>query len=178
MHQGNQRSSFVTVLAWIFIVLSGFGTLVGILQGFMLMTMLNTPEMAQALQAPVAAGAPPFAIFMMKNMFAFFMGMLALNVLTLIASIGLLVRRNWARVLFIGLMVFGIAWNVAGLVLQFSMLSYMRQQFAAVPDAPDMSVFLIGVSVVSVIFVLAFSALFGWIIKRLMSPPVVAEFVR
>jgi hypothetical protein len=33
-------------------------------------------------------------------------------------------------------------------------------------------------AVVCVVFALAFSALFGWIAKRLMSPQVVAEFVR
>jgi len=178
MHQADRKSNFVTVVAWIFIVLSGFGTLIGILQSVMIATVFNTPEVAQAMQSPPPPGAPPFAMFMMKHMLTFFVCMLALNVLTLIASVGLLLRRNWARLLFIGLMVFGIVWNFAGLVLQFSMFSSMRDQFAAVPDAPDMGAFFVGIAVVSVIFVIAFSALFGWIIKRLVSPPVVAEFGR
>ena len=177
MHQ-NPKSTFVSVVAWIFITLSGFGTLIGILQSVMLYTLLSTPEMTQALQAPAPPGSPAFVTFMMKHMVAFFVFMLALNALTLVASIGLLLRRNWARLLFIALMAFGIAWNFAGLVLQFSMFSYMRGQFAAQPGAPDMGAFFVAIAVVSVIFVLAFSALFGWIIKRLVSPPVVAEFVR
>ncbi|MDI9238558.1 hypothetical protein QLQ15_06475 [Lysobacter sp. LF1] len=178
MHQAGQKSTFVSVVAWIFIVLSGFGTLIGILQSVMVLTVFNTPEVAQAMQAPPPPGAPAFATFMMKYMVAFFVCMLALNAVTLVSSIGLLLRHNWARLVFVGLMIFGVVWNLAGLVLQFFMFSSMREQFAAVPDAPDMGAFFVGVAVVSTVLTLAFSVLFGWIAKRLMSPPLVAEFVR
>ena len=88
-----QKSSFVTVLAWIFIALSGFGTLIGILQCVMIMTVFNTPEMSQAMQAPAPPGSPAFAVFMMKHMVAFFVAVLAVNMLTLASSIGLLLRH-------------------------------------------------------------------------------------
>ena len=39
-----------------------------------------------------------------------------------------------------------------------------------------MKPFMIGIAVVSVIFALGFSGLFGWIAKRLLSSAVVAEF--
>jgi len=178
MHRTDQKSTFVTVVAWIFIALSGFGTLIGILQSAMVLTVFNTPEVTQAMHAPPPPGAPAFAVFMMKYMVAFFVFMLSLNALTLVSSIGLLLRRNWARLLFIGLMLVGIVWNLAGLVLQFFMFSSMREQFAALPDAPDMGPFFIAIAVVSVVFTLAFSTLFGWIARRLTLPDVVAEFVR
>ncbi|HEY1142256.1 MAG TPA: hypothetical protein VGE88_18935 [Lysobacter sp.] len=177
MHRTNLRSTFVTVVAWIFIALSGFGTLIGILQSAMVLTVFNTPEVAQAMNAPPPPGTPPFAIFMMKYMVALFVFMLSLNAVTLVSSIGLLLRRNWARLLFIGLMIVGIVWNVAGLALQFFMFSSMREQLAAIPDAPDMGPLFVAIAVVSIVITLAFSVLFGWIARRLMSPDVVAEFV-
>ena len=60
------------------------------------------------------------------------------------------------------------------------MFSSMREQFsgAAVQGGPDMGKFFIAMAVVSVLFAIAFAVLFGWIIKRLVSPAVVAEFTR
>lgn len=174
----SQKSSFVTVLAWIFIALSGFGTLIGILQCVMIMTVFNTPEMSQAMQAPAPPGSPALAVFMMKHMVAFFVAVLAVNMLTLASSIGLLLRHEWARRVLIGVLTLGIAWNIAGLALQVPMLSNMRAQFASMPGAPDMGAFFVAILVVSCVFALGFSVLFGWIIKRLVSQPIVAEFAR
>lgn len=173
-----QKSTFVTVVAWVFIVLSGFGTLISLLQNLMIQTVFTSPEVVQAAQGPAPPGAPPFAVFMLRHMVAVFVFFLLVQVLTLASSVGLLMRRNWARRLFIGVMAFGIVWNLGGLVLQFAMFSSMREQFAAIPDAPDMRAFFIGIAIVCVVFALGFSALFGWIAKRLMSPQVVAEFAR
>ena len=39
-----QRSTFVTVVAWVFIVLSGFGTLISLLQNLMIQTVFTSPE--------------------------------------------------------------------------------------------------------------------------------------
>jgi hypothetical protein len=172
----NNRSTFVTVVAWIFISLSGFGTMISILQNIMIQTMFRGPEMEKALQAPPPPGAPPFAAFMASHFQLFFLAFLIVSVLMLASSIGLLKRKNWARLLFVGLMILGIAWNLGGLILQMTMFSSMQDSFANAPGAPNMKPFMIGMAVVSVIFALGFSGLFGWIAKRLLSPAVVAEF--
>ena len=178
MQQTIQKSTFVTAVAWVFIALSGFGTLIAIAQNVMVYAIFSRPEVVSALQAPAPPGTPPFAVFMMKHMWVFFAAFLLVSTTTLASSVGLLMRRNWARRLFIGLMALGVAWNLGGLVLQFSMFASMKEQFAAVPEAPDMEVFFVVITVVSVVFALAFSGLFGWIAKRLLSAPVAAEFVR
>ena len=170
------RSTFVTVVAWIFIALSGLGTMISILQNIMIQTMFKGPEMEKALQAPPPPGAPPFATFMAGHFQLIFFSFLIVSAFMLASSIGLLKRKNWARLLFVGLMVLGIVWNLGGLVLQFTMFSSMQDSFANAPGAPNMKPFMIGMAVVGVIFALGFSGLFGWIAKRLLSPAVAAEF--
>jgi hypothetical protein len=103
---------------------------------------------------------------------------LVASTVTLASSIGLLRRMNWARWVFVGLMALGIVWNVGGLVLQFGMFSSMQDRFVTAPGMPNMRPFFIAVAVVSVVFALAFSGLFGWIAARLLSSAVAAEFRR
>ncbi|MDD2271386.1 MAG: hypothetical protein PHP95_11805 [Desulfuromonadaceae bacterium] len=45
-----QRSTFVNVLAWIFIVLGGFTTFISILQNIMIRVMFRKEEMTQAMK--------------------------------------------------------------------------------------------------------------------------------
>ena len=179
MSEDRKQSTFVTVFAWIFIALSGFGTVISILQNIMVQTVFRNPEVSQAMQAP-PPGAPPFTAFMVTHFQWFFLAFLLVSAFMLASSIGLLKRRNWARLSFIGLLSLAIFWQVGGLALQFSMFSSMREQFsaAAVQGGPDMGSFFIAIAAVSVLFAVGFSVLFGWIIKRLLSPAVVAEFIR
>lgn len=174
------RSTFVTVLAWIFIVLSGFCTVISILQNIMVLTIFKSPEINQAMQAPAQPGMPPFFAFMASHVQVFFLAFLVVSLLTLVSSVGLLKRWNWARLCFVGLMVLAIVWQIAGLGLQFTMFSSMQQQVtgATAHGAPDMQPFFIAMAVVSVLFAIGFSVLFGWIAKRLLSPAVATEFGR
>lgn len=176
MNGTSNRSSFVTVVAWIFIVLSGLGTLVSIMQNIMIQVMFNATEMEKAMHAAPPPGVPPFAAFMTSHFQLLFVAFLIISVSMLASSIGLLKRKNWARLIFICLMGLGILWNLGGLVLQLTMYSSMQSSFANVPDAADMKSFMIAMAVFSVIFALGFSVLFGWIAKRLLSPSIVTEF--
>lgn len=179
MSEDRKQSTFVTVVAWIFIALSGLGTVISILQNIMVQTVFRSPEISQAMQAP-PPGASPFAAFMAAHFQWFFFALLLVSAFMLASSIGLLKRRNWARLSFICLLSLAILWQVGGLALQFSTFSSMREQFsaAAVHGGPDMAPFFIAIAAVSVLFAVGFSVLFSWIIKRLLSPAVTAEFVR
>ncbi|MDR2710871.1 MAG: hypothetical protein LBB65_06035 [Burkholderiales bacterium] len=75
----------------------------------------------------------------------------------LLCAIGLLKRWNWARRCFIGYMVFNVAY----------MLLLLLVGVSAMPDA-----FGVGLAV----FAACFMALLGWIGKKLLSAPIVAEF--
>ena len=101
-------------------------------------------------------------------------GFLLLSLTALISAIGLLFRKNWARLLFVGISAVAIAYNIVEGIIP--LVRPVRP--AAFPQANPhfrlwldvFRVFTIGVSVASVV-------LFIWIIKRLVSKPVKEEFV-
>lgn len=170
------RSNFVTVVAWIFIVLAGFSTLMSAAQNVMF-AMIGFGEFPPPTGAE-AEQMPPFFRFMLQNMRLVMLSFLLLSAATLVSAIGLLRRRNWARLVFIAIMALGIAWNIAGLAVQYTMFGVMNEgppgmspEFRA--DFDRMASTML---VVMTVFSLAFSALFAWIIKRLMSRAVREEF--
>lgn len=175
MDQSSNRSTFVTVVAWILIVVSGFATLIALLQNAMVHLVLKSPQMGQLAQAHPAE-APVFAVFTADHIGLIFFAVLVVCIVTLVSSIGLLKRVNWARWVVIALMILGVAWCLGGLAFQAAMFVAMKDQFANVPDASGMGPFLIAFAVVNVLIALAFAGLFGWIAKRLLSPGIAAEF--
>lgn len=180
---GGSRSTFVSVVAWIFIAISAFATLVALLEN----VVVNMVFHAGAFP-PLPAGTdqqiPPMAMFMFHNMRWLALGFLLISVVSLIAAIGLLLRKEWGRRLFIVVMVGAIVWNIGGLVFQSMFLSGM----AATPPMPAMpgnvpgdfaqgfEVFSTVMRIFSAVVALAICVLYGWIIKRLVSPKIRAEF--
>lgn len=178
MAEDSTRSTFVTVLAWIFIFLGGFATLIAILQNVMLFLLFPRAEMEQALQADQAAQQmPAFAQFMFSSFEFVFLGFLVVALVTFISAIGLLKRKDWARRVFIGVLSLGIIWNIGGFILQQVMMSH----FAVPADAPphvsaDLATMALVMRVFGGIITLALSILFGWLVWRLMSPRIKGEF--
>jgi hypothetical protein len=174
------RSTFVNVLAWIFIGLSSFSVLMSILQNVMMHVLFRGPEFERMMQA---AGdeprTPAFALFMFDYLYVFMALALLLAIATLVASIGLLRRRNWARLLFVGLMALGIVWNIGGFLVQLWMFPSMPDMGGDMPDEfeGNFQLMFVAIMVFGGFMALGFSVLFGWIIKRLLSPPIVAEFL-
>jgi len=178
VQQIEKPSTFVTVLAWIFIILSGFGVPIAALQNVMVWTVFSSPEFTQSFETSSSVDMPSAAIFLTSHMHLFFFAVLLFLVFTLVSSIGLLKRKHWARFSFVGLMLFGILWNLGGLVIQFSIYSSMQQEFSAMSTqgGPNMDVFMFAMAAVAVLFAVALSVLLGWIAKRLLSPEIAAEF--
>jgi hypothetical protein len=174
-----QRSTFVTAVAWIFIVLAGFATLISALQNVMITVMFPVAEMqAAADHAKNDERMPWFAAFMFQNIRLFFFAFFVLCVATLTAAIGLLRRKNWARILFIALMGFGVLWNIGGVVFSIVFFSSMPPIPATAPQGFGdqfelMSKVMIGFNIVLAV---GFTALFGWILKRLFSSDIRREF--
>ena len=169
----------MTGLAWTFIAFSGFTTVISILQNIMLALLFPAEEMRAAMQdAENSQPMPGLFRFMFQNFQLLFIAFLGLSVGTLISAVGLLKRKNWARLVFIGLMGLGVVWNLLGLAMPFFMTSL-------VPDIPVegqteladnfklMWTIMMGFTVV---MCLAFAALFGWIIKRLVAEDIKREF--
>jgi hypothetical protein len=175
------RSSFVSVLGWIFVCLAGFSTLISLLQNVMFQ-LVFLPGMQQQIAAQLLPSDMPSPMgWLLGHMIWFFRAVLLLSVMTLIAAIGLLLRRNWGRLLFIGLMGFAIAYQWLGLVFQWWFIGSMPQMMQLPPNAPahfadGMHGFMLVIQIFGAIMAIAFSTLFGWIIKRLCSQSILQEF--
>jgi hypothetical protein len=173
-----ERSEFVTVLAWIFIGLSGFMTLTSVFQYFAFGMMMSFGPMQEGMNEMLAR--MPAAAFVFRHFRLLIGTVVLLSLITLVASIGLLKRWNWARQVFIGLMAVGIIWNIAGTIVQFMILRAMPM-LPLPPDAPAefrdlFEAMMSSMRIFSVIFALGFCLLYGWIIVRLMSAKVRSEF--
>ena len=164
------RSAFVTVLAWIFIAIGGFGTLISIAQSVMLHTLF--PEDATS---SMPEDTPAIFAFMFDNFHLFFYGMWIICGVTFISAIGLLLRKNWARIVFIVLMGLGIAWQFIGLGLQFVMFDSFPEM-PAVDGAPEMETIKTFFIVFSMLIGIGLAVLCGWIIKKLATSPIKEEF--
>jgi hypothetical protein len=176
MNQDNEKSKFVTVIAWIFIVGSGFATFVSILQNIIVNLIFPTEIIREAFNDATAQEHIPSAFrFLFLNIRTFLFGFFVLSAATLTSAIGLLRRRNWARILFVVMMCLGILLHAGGVALHFSMFSAMPVPEEGMPDH-----FMIMVNIMkgfSVGLALGMSVLLGWIIKKLVSAKIRAEFM-
>ena len=173
-----QKSTFVNVLAWIFIVLGGFTTFISTLQNIMIHAFFPKEEMNQAFhQAEQSEQIPEYVEFMLSNFDLFFTIFLIISVTTLISAIALLKRKNWARIVFIALMSLGIAWNVFGTVIQFTIFNSMPEFTGSEAPPAEFENMMQIIKISSVIMVIAISSLFGFIIKKLCSKRIRSEFV-
>ena len=173
------RSAFVTGLAWTFIGLAGFATLISVLQNIMIFLIFPVEEMRMAVkEVREAQGMPAGFSFMFEYMWLLFVLFLFISATTLVSAIGLLKRRNWARLVFIGIMAVGILWNLGSLAMPFLMTSWMPAPEHAPPEFLEVFDLVWKIMMaVSILMGLAFAALFGWIIKRLVSAEIKSEFL-
>ncbi|HKS06915.1 MAG TPA: DUF2127 domain-containing protein [Gemmatimonadaceae bacterium] len=177
------RSSFINVLAWVFIVLSGLGTLVSALQNVMIRTMPFERFDETMGDSTAAALIPASARFMFEHFrllaFIAFVFMLA----QFVASVGLLRRRNWARQMFMGLLICDIAYVFSGVFLQQSMMSSVTETIRTAAAADTLSLNIDDLTtgfaiarIVAFVFAFAVASVFGWIVYKLASPRIRAEF--
>jgi hypothetical protein len=173
------RSAFVTAVAWVFIVLAGFATLIAVMQAMMFAFMFPAAELPSIAGTPRELQAMPAPLrFLLQNIWLIFAAYWSLAALTLVAAVGLLLRRNWARLLFVALMGLGIAWNAGALWLQQQMLASMPRMSSRAPAgmAPGFDTMATVMGIGMAAFAVVVAVIFGWIAVRLMSGAVKAEF--
>lgn len=171
-----KQSNFVSVVAWIFIVLSGFATIISLMQN----VMVNTVFPPQALQTPTGKDAenmPMFAAFMFANLRLVVFGFFVVCASTFVCSVALLKRKNWARIAFICLLGFGIVWNLGGLAIQYFVLDSFPKPGMPSDAMAGMEIMFRVMMIVTTIIAVAISGLFVWIIVKLNSESVRREFL-
>jgi hypothetical protein len=170
------RSTFVTVLAWVLIVGAGFLTFISVMQA-LTMSFFMSADWSSAPPKGLEA-FPRLIQFLLSNVRLFFLFNWLLVLLTFVSSIGLLYRRNWSRIVIISVFILGILINLGGVWLQSEMFSSMPQFTAgATPGFTEqMQTSVMVMRVGSAVFAVAISGLLGWLVWRLQSRSVRAEF--
>jgi len=176
MEHQKQRSSFINVFAWISIVFSGFGILIGIMQNVMMQSMMKDANFEQALNQ--IENLPPLMKLMFENFELLAMVSLLITIVLFIASIGLLKRKNWARLFFIVFLIVGIIWTVVGGVMQFSFMDSMMTASTSSQNLPsDFQNMQNTMKIIMGIMIVAIVGLHAYLIKRLSSDEIKKEFV-
>lgn len=176
------RSLFVTIVAGVFIALSGLALAAAVAQYRIFTMEPYRGTMDRALQdSTFASVAPPAWRFLVANYRTLALAGLAASTATLLASVGLLRRRNWARILFVGLLTLGIAAMVASLFLRDAMIpdltAVMARDSTLHQARGDLAAAFRAMRTVFAGLALGIAGAFGWLIARFVSPGVRAEFV-
>lgn len=168
------RSLFVTLTAWAAIVLAALACAFGVIQQAALASWV--PGLDASVQAAPMTARSGFMLSWLPWVVG--VGQLV-SVALLVAAAGLLMRLEWARRAFIGLLAVAIVAELANLWLQHEFVQSLVH--ASLPQAVwPRSVAMGGVTagqLLSCLVTLLAGVLMAWVIRRLMSPKVRQEFV-
>lgn len=170
------KSLFVTLTAWVFFALGVMASVSALLQNATLASWLP------GLNGVGAAQPLPLLTGLLIAYLPWVMGAgLAISLATMASAAGLLLRLDWARRCFIGLLGLAIAANLIGLWLQHEVVQSVVEATLARAPLPTSAAdvfggFVTASQVMAVLVTLAACVLLGWIMRRLMSPAVRQEF--
>ena len=159
------RSTLVTVVAWVFIVLSLFTTAGSLLQNIMFFRL----SAMEGIHEPMHQGMMDMPLplqFIFDHYQLFLAAILALSLAGLVSSVGLLRRKNWARRLFSVLLACGIVSLLTGFAVQFSLTPVTDNIPASQLPADAQTMFRVMKGFLFIL-TLSFSLLLGGIIAML-----------
>jgi hypothetical protein len=167
-------SLFVELTAWVAILLAVLASVSALVQN---------AEVAAVLPAwrGGADGLLPFTRLLLDYL-PWVMGAgVVLSAALLAAAIGLLMRHEWARRVFIGLLVVAIVANLLGLWLQYEVVRSLVDGTLRTTPLPAQAAGVFGgladaTQIMAMLVTLTGCALLGWVIRRLMSDSVRQEF--
>jgi hypothetical protein len=161
--------TFVTVLGWVLIGFTGLGVLSMLLQTFFFTVMFAMPEVpSQPAASGAAPGSPAFRTFLGL--------LLAFSILVLASAVAFLKRKNWARRTFVMLFTLAILFNAVALVLLVVVTGRSVPPALGPADGGRFDAMARLMLIPAGIVAVGCSLVFGWLIKRLTSAPVRAEF--
>ena len=168
------RSLFVTAIAWVFIVLAVLTSMSALVQNAAVASLMPGVQIATE-RMPLLTG-------LLIGYLPWVVGTgLVMSLATLASAIGLLMRLDWARRSFIGLLVVAIFANLLGLWLQQEVVQSVVSSTLSSAAIPQQAMgvfggFVTAARVMAVLMTLVGCAVLGGIIGRLMSPSVRQEF--
>ncbi len=173
------HSLFVTVLAWTTIVPSAFGLVVALMQNVIFAVFMSPGQFAQIV-AMLPPGMETLGNVSYGTMRVALLAFLALSLTFLLTGIGLLKRRNWARVVFIAAVALGTLYGVATYFFMdaTSDLSVLLPDTTIEGAGIDLAQVAAMMRVTTTALTILFTAFNLWLIWRLVSPSIRQEFDR
>jgi len=168
------RSLFVTLTAWLCIAWSLGACAAAVVQYAQVASLMPQWQLEQA--------ALPLVTGWLVGYLPWVMGAGAMLSVALVASaVGLLLRLEWARRAFIGLLAMVIVVTLAGLWLQHEVVQALMQATLHGVNLPPQVLGLFGgfataAQAMAALVTLALCGFFAWVIRRLMSDSVRQEF--
>ena len=170
--QLTQRSTFVSVLTWIYIVIGGLGTFITFLEFVVFQFLIPANTRSDLMMQMNQTGGYPE---LLKAMFAhigfFLLFFMLISAAIVVSAIALLKRKNWARIVFLVLMTVSVLWNIIALAIRFfignSGVDAMPPQFHGV---------MVIINIFSIVLAVGFTALFIVAIIKLSSDDARKEF--
>ena len=170
------RSLFVTATAWVFIILAALTSASALVQNAAVASLMP------GLQLATERNPLPLLTGLLVGYLPWVVGAgLVISLATLASAVGLLMRLDWARRTFIGLLVVAIMANLLGLWLQQEVVESVVSNTLSSVAIPAQALgvfggFVTAARVMAVLMTLVGCALLVWIIRRLMSAGVRQEF--
>jgi hypothetical protein len=167
------RSRFVTFVAWLFILFAAFACEWAVIQ--------NATQSAWAALVGDPRELPWLTGLLLRYAHGVFSCAIGLSLATLVCAFGLLRRVEWARRVFIGLLMLAIVVDLAGLWLQQEVMhlvvdSTLRQAALSATAADLFGGVVTLARLLGAAVTLVASAGLVLTIRRLMSPAVRQEF--
>lgn len=177
------RSGFVTVLGAVSLGLAAIGLFSGLVQ--VLVLWIAPDDLVAQLLAGLDGGLadmpelPSMLAWSLTHRIGLSVAGTLLTALFLAVSWGLLLRRNWGRLGFIGFLLLGVPVNLAGLLLMWQMQQWILALNTGLND-PALDAHMRGIGMATMglatVCTLVLAALHFWLIHRLRARAVRAEF--
>jgi hypothetical protein len=169
----SKNATFITLISWVFILIGGFIALGTLMQSLMLTFLFSNEEFAAAMQLS-SKDMPAQAAFMIDHIRSISWSAFAIAALLVSASLGMLRRKHWARLLFISMMWLFAVVTVTMAVVQ---LGYLANLSTGDQDLPEGFIKLLqATKLMSLLFGIGLGVLFGWLGWKLARPAIKAEF--
>lgn len=175
------RSTFVSALAWSFIVLAALSVFFGVIQFAVVQIFVDQEALRAGMRTEHAVEKLPEAVrFIFSHVKLLATIMLAGSAAMLWVSVGLLKRREWARWGFIGLMLLAAAGHLAPLAGGAGLVTWATNLLSGAPDGVQQTVSGVARAAWLVFAGLnvLLAAVFAWLAWKLTRPEVRAEFRR
>jgi len=171
------QSKFVNVFAWIFIVFAGWGVFIGFIQLVAYGVVFPAEQVKELMNDPEVAGSmPEYLQYLITHMHILALIVFLMTVGVFVSSVGLLKRKNWARRIFIGFMILGIITMFVSAGFQLWIMP-SAQDLAPENQIQNYEAILWVMRLLALAILFIFTLLYGWIIKKLISPEVKREFL-